>query len=157
MPVNTLTLRPAMVTDLPSIYRGELAYIQQWEPAHEAAWRAQVERNLTAWVDNFERLTVAMLGGQFVGYSLWKTEDGFAELCTINVSAAHRRKGIGRALLEAYQVAAAANGCTPLSLSVRPDNPARFMYERAGFACVGTGAHGYLRYERDERANGVGT
>jgi ribosomal-protein-alanine N-acetyltransferase len=148
VPVNALTLRPARVTDLPSVYRGELAYIQQWEPTHEAGWRSQVERNLALWVDNFERLTVAALDGQFVGYSLWKPEEGFAELYTINVSEAERRKGIGRALLEAYAVAARDGGCTHLSLSVRPDNPARLMYERAGFVQVGTGSHGYLRYER---------
>nr|USW04034.1 GNAT family N-acetyltransferase [Pseudomonas pergaminensis] len=151
--MNALSLRPAIVTDLPSIYRGELAYIQQWEPTHEAGWRSQVERNLALWVDNFELLTVAVLDGQFVGYSLWKPEDGFAELYTINVSEAHRRKGIGRALLDAYGVAALGSGCTHLSLSVRPDNPARLMYEGAGFITVGTDAHGYLRYER---ANGFG-
>jgi ribosomal-protein-alanine N-acetyltransferase len=154
VPVNALTLRPARVTDLPSVYRGELAYIQQWEPTHEAGWRSQVERNLALWVDNFERLTVAALDGQFVGYSLWKPEEGFAELYTINVSEAERRKGVGRALLEAYAVAARDGGCTHLSLSVRPDNPARLMYERAGFVQVGTGSHGYLRYER---AEGLGT
>ncbi|WP_339497974.1 GNAT family N-acetyltransferase [Pseudomonas canadensis] len=152
--MNALSLRPAIVTDLTSIYRGELAYIQQWEPTHEAGWRSQVEHNLALWVDNFELLTVAVLDGQLVGYSLWRPEDSFAELYTINVSEAYRRKGIGRALLDAYGVAALGSGCTHLSLSVRPDNPARLMYEGAGFIAVGTDSHGYLRYER---ANGLGT
>lgn len=30
-------LRPAWVTDLPAIYRGELGYIHQWEPRHVRA------------------------------------------------------------------------------------------------------------------------
>lgn len=146
--MNALILRPARVTDLPAIYRGEEAYIQRWEPAHESAWRLQLERHLTRWVDNFDRLTVATLDGQFAGYSLWIPEDGFAELCTINVSEAYRRKGIGQTLLDAYAVMAAQGGFVRLSLSVRPDNPARLMYERAGFVCMGTHANGYLRYER---------
>lgn len=143
-----LTLRSANVTDLPSIYRGEQDYIRRWEPDHEAAWRLQLERHLTRWVDNFDRLTIASLDGQFAGYSLWTPEQGFAELCTINVSEVYRRNGIGRALLEAYRMAAGQDGFVQLSLSVRPDNPARLMYERAGFVCVGTGSNGYLRYER---------
>lgn len=146
--MSALTLRPATVTDLPAIYRGELGYIQQWEPAHEAAWQRQLERHLTRWVDNFERLSVAMLGAQFAGYSLWMPEDSFAELCTINVGEAYRRNGIGRALLDAFTVSAGQAGFRHLSLSVRPDNPARLMYEAAGFVQVGTGATGYFRYER---------
>lgn len=35
--VSQPVLRPARVTDLPAIYRGELGYIRQWEPQHEHA------------------------------------------------------------------------------------------------------------------------
>jgi ribosomal protein S18 acetylase RimI-like enzyme len=146
--MTALALRPALVTDLPSIYRGELGYIQQWEPAHLVAWRRQMERHLTRWVDNFERMTVAMWDGQFAGYSLWTAEDGFAELSTINVSLAYRRRGVGRVLLEAYLRASAQAGFAQWRLSVHPDNPARQLYEGAGFVYVDVGANGYLRYER---------
>jgi ribosomal protein S18 acetylase RimI-like enzyme len=146
--VSVLALRPAHITDLPAIYRGEQGYIQRWEPAHEAAWQRQLERHLTRWVEHFDRLTVAMLDGQLAGYSLWMPEDGAAELCTINVGEAHRRNGIGRELLQAYVAAARQAGYARLSLCVRADNPARLMYEVAGFVCVGTAANGYLRYER---------
>lgn len=143
-----VTLRPAIVTDLPLIYRGELAYIQCWEPAHESAWQLHLEQNLAVWVENFDRLTVATLEGQFAGYSLWTPDAGFAELCTISVSEAYRRKGIGRVLLKDYAVAAKHSGFTQLRLSVRADNPARLMYEQAGFVCVGTGSNAYLLYQR---------
>ncbi|WP_416362987.1 GNAT family N-acetyltransferase [Pseudomonas sp. NFX183] len=146
---SPVTLRPAAVTDLPSIYRGEQAYIQCWEPAHESAWRLQLERHLTLWADNFDRLTVAMLDGQFAGYSLWAPEQGAAELYTLNVSEACRRNGVGRALLDAYALKAKQSGFNQLGLHVRPDNPARLLYEHAGFVCVGTAANGYLRYVRD--------
>ncbi|MBK5438289.1 GNAT family N-acetyltransferase [Pseudomonas sp. TH32] len=142
-----LRLRPACVTDLPSIYRGEQDYIRRWEPGHEEAWRLQLERHLTCWVENFDRLTVAIIEEQFAGYCLWTPEQDCAELCTINVSEAYRRRGIGQALVDAYAVAARQHGFTCLRLSVRPDNPARLLYERAGFVCVGSGANDYLRYE----------
>jgi len=143
-----LRLRQACVTDLPAIYRGEEHYIRNWEPDHEAAWRANLERHLTRWVENFERLTVAIIGEAFAGYSLWAPEHGYAELCTISVNQGHRRSGVGTALLEAYALDAARQGFTRLRLSVRADNPARLMYQQAGFACTGTGANDYLTYER---------
>lgn len=145
-----LYLRQACVTDLPAIYRGEESYIQTWEPAHEAAWRGQFEQHLTRWVENFERLTVAVVGGSLVGYSLWLAESGYAELCTINVGLEYRRRGIGKLLLDAYAAEAARMGFTRLRLSVRFDNPAKLMYEKAGFVCTGPAAHDYLTYERNE-------
>lgn len=142
------TLRQARVTDLPAVYRGEEGYIRRWEPAHQASWRCQLERHLTRWVENFDRMTVAVIGDRFAGYSLWMPVAGHAELCTINVQQDHRRNGIGMALLNAYALDATRAGFTRLRLSVRPDNPARWMYEKAGFSCTGTGANQYLTYER---------
>lgn len=143
-----LRLRQACVTDLPGIYRGEESYIRCWESEHETRWRSQLERHLTRWVENFDRLTVAVIDEHFAGYSLWMREAGYAELCTINVGQHYRRNGIGTKLLDSYAVAAARQGFTHLRLSVRPDNPAKLMYEKAGFVCIGTGAGGYLTYER---------
>lgn len=82
--VVAVVLRPARVTDLPAIYRGELGYIRQWEPQHEQGWRTAAERHLQQWVEHFERLTVADIDGVLVGYSLWREEQGSAELspCT---------------------------------------------------------------------------
>jgi ribosomal protein S18 acetylase RimI-like enzyme len=144
----TLTLRQARITELPAIYRGEQDYIRRWEPEHEDAWHHQMERHLTRWVSNFERITVACLDDQLVGYSLWMPEDGKAELCTLNVSSEHRRKGVGRALLQTFALNAAHQGFSVLALSVRADNPARLMYEQAGFMEAGIASNGYLKYER---------
>ena len=143
-----IRLRQARVTDLPSIYRGEQDYIRCWEPNHEDAWRLQLERHLTRWVENFDRLTVAIIDEQFAGYSLWTPEQNYAELCTINVSQTCRRNGVGRTLLDAYAATAKQQGFTHLRLSVRPDNPAAILYEQASFVCVGTDANDYLQYER---------
>jgi len=147
-----LTLRQALVTDLPSVYLGEQDYIRTWEPAHETAWQNDLHRHLSRWVEHFERLTVALIDEQFAGYSLWTPTGNTAELCTINVSPAYRRSGVGRALLARYSADAAQSGLSRLVLSVRADNPARLMYEQAGFACTGTDRHGYLRFEKAQPA-----
>lgn len=107
-----------------------------------------MERHLTSWVENIDRLTVAEVDGVFAGYSLWMPEQDQAELCTISVRETYRRNGIGRSLLDAYRVSAAAQGFTHLSLHVRPDNHAVVLYERAGFVHAGANARGYLRYQR---------
>jgi ribosomal protein S18 acetylase RimI-like enzyme len=111
-------------------------------------WRLQLERHLTRWVENFDRLKIALVDGHFAEYSLWVPDQNHAELTTLHVAADNRRSGIGRALLEAYALDAAEQGFTQLRLSVRPDNPAVFLYLKAGFLCTGPGAHDYLTYER---------
>ncbi|CAI8757012.1 GNAT family N-acetyltransferase [Pseudomonas zeae] len=143
----TLHLRPARVTDLPGVLIGEQDYIRRWEPDHELTWRLQLERHLRCWTDNFDRLTVAEWDGNFAGYALWMAEGEWAVLCTLNVAEAFRRKGIGRALVAAFMTSAKDQGYPHLSLSVRADNPAMRLYERAGFICTGTDAHQYLTLE----------
>jgi ribosomal protein S18 acetylase RimI-like enzyme len=55
---------------------------------------------------------------------------------TLAVTTAHRRLGIGRALLCALMGRARSNGFSALSLSVEHDNPARSLYEDLGFETV---------------------
>lgn len=143
-----LRLRQACVTDLPAIYRGEENYIRSWEPAHEASWRCELERHLTRWVENLDRLTIAVVDECFAGFVLWIPDGARAELYTLHVDPHYRRCGTGTALLEAYVADAAQQGFTQFRLSVRPDNPARILYQKAGFECSAIGAHGYLTYER---------
>jgi ribosomal protein S18 acetylase RimI-like enzyme len=59
---------------------------------------------------------------------------------SIAVIASRRREGIGRRLLVALMEASIAQGYRALSLSVAEANPARALYESAGF--VLTGRHG---------------
>jgi ribosomal protein S18 acetylase RimI-like enzyme len=59
---------------------------------------------------------------------------------SIAVIASRRREGIGRRLLVELVEASVAQGCRALSLSVAEANPARALYESAGF--VLTGRHG---------------
>ncbi len=55
---------------------------------------------------------------------------------SIAVVVSHRRQGIGRGLLIDLIEASVAQGCRALSLSVAVNNPARGLYESAGFVPV---------------------
>lgn len=77
-----------------------------------------------------------------------------AELLTIAVEPARRGQGLGRALLEAVIVHAAALGAAQLHLEVAVDNAAALaLYERAGFARAGRRRGYYAR--PGERVNAL--
>jgi ribosomal protein S18 acetylase RimI-like enzyme len=65
---------------------------------------------------------------EFGGHDAWLTE--------LWIEPAHRGSGIATAAIELVAAAARALGAGALHLQVRPDNPARRLYERAGFAVV---------------------
>lgn len=77
---------------------------------------------------------IRLLTGDDRGYG-WVADD-VPEL-TIALTAGHRGRGMGSALLELVVHQAADLGCRSVSLSVDPDSPARRLYERAGFVHVG--------------------
>lgn len=56
---------------------------------------------------------------------------------SIGVHADARGQGIGRALLDSLLALAREQGARALSLSVDRQNPARYLYERAGFRDAG--------------------
>jgi ribosomal protein S18 acetylase RimI-like enzyme len=60
---------------------------------------------------------------------------------SIAVIAPRRHEGIGRRLLSVLIEASVAQGHRALSLSVAENNPARGLYESAGFVLVGTHGH----------------
>jgi ribosomal protein S18 acetylase RimI-like enzyme len=83
---------------------------------------------------------VAKIGGKVVGYALTArhANDGqTAELYSLVVSSRHRRKGIGRSLVEASIDWAARQSCATLKLTVEPDNKAAVkLYERVGYTQI---------------------
>ena len=84
------------------------------------------------------KLILARLGdGTAAGFSLFRTVGPEAELLLLGVSPQHRRRGIGRMLLEDFVDQARENGSSRIHLEVRDGNPAVVMYRRAGFSCVG--------------------
>jgi ribosomal protein S18 acetylase RimI-like enzyme len=145
------TLRPATPADLPAIFRAERAYIRDIEPDQMSVWLDAVDRNLALWIANLERTTTAEIDGVPAGFVMWMEHpapDQFAAtLVTIEVFPEHRRRGLGRILLERYEQEAANAGKTVLRLGVHETNPARSLYENSGYRSVGRD-DAYLLYER---------
>jgi ribosomal-protein-alanine N-acetyltransferase len=65
--------------------------------------------------------------------------DGYeeAELLLLGVDPAHRRKGLGRNLLNRFAETSKANGAQRLLLEMRRGNPAEALYRGFGFAQIG--------------------
>ena len=81
--------------------------------------------------------------GQPLGFSLFRSLAGEAELLLLAVGPDHRRNGIGRSLLEEFVTRARADGAARVHLEVRDGNPAVAMYRAAGFDQVGRRSHYY--------------
>ena len=75
--------------------------------------------------------------GAAVGFSLVRSVADESELLLIAVAPGHRRRGVGRGLLNHFLESARAGGVTRAHLEVRDGNPAIHMYRHAGFAPIG--------------------
>jgi GNAT superfamily N-acetyltransferase len=111
-----------------TIYRPELArYVEQWGKPHDLGIIALVHVNIpigAAWL--------RLLTGTHRGYGY--IDDKTPEL-SIAVLPDYRGQGTGAALLERL-FAAARKRYPGISLSVSSTNPARRLYERAGFVPI---------------------
>jgi GNAT superfamily N-acetyltransferase len=88
----------------------------------------------TAWLVGYEDGGAVCCGGLRP-----LPEDGVGEIKRMFVSAAARRRGVGRALLAALEARAAASGCRSVRLfTTEVLVEARGLYESAGYRVVGT-------------------
>jgi ribosomal protein S18 acetylase RimI-like enzyme len=142
--------RPAGVDDLPFLATmlGEAAVWRPDKPtptAEEVMADPRYAMYLTGWPRHGDYGLIAERGGA-VGAAWYRTytqavhgygfvSEDVPEL-SIAVMASHRRQGIGRRLLAGLIDAGLAQGWSALSLSVSVDNPARRLYESAGFVLV---------------------
>ncbi|MEW6156449.1 MAG: GNAT family N-acetyltransferase [Verrucomicrobiota bacterium] len=145
-------LRPGNATDL-EFLKEMLFEAFFWDADRErpsfAGFRAEPEftKLLANWGRIGDRAVIAEDCGARLGagWFRWWTEDchsyGFVDATTPEIAIAvrpeQRSKGLGRRLLEALVQTARGDGFARLSLSVSPRNPARHLYESAGFRKVG--------------------
>lgn len=81
-----------------------------------------------------------------VGFALCRVVRDESELLSIGVAAAHRRQGIGAALLRAAMARCLQAGARSMFLEVAIDNDlAQTLYKSHGFAVVGQRQDYYLR------------
>jgi tRNA threonylcarbamoyladenosine biosynthesis protein TsaB len=94
--------------------------------------------NFSDVLDNGYVCRVDEAEGGIRGYAVLMPVVDEAELLTIGVAAAHQRKGLGRALLNAMLQLARERKMVRVFLEVRPSNAAAVaLYRRAGFEQIG--------------------
>jgi ribosomal-protein-alanine N-acetyltransferase len=77
-------------------------------------------------------------GGKIIGFAVSRMAADEAEILSIAVAASHRGRGLSRDLLLTHLAHLAGHGVRTIFLEVEENNqPARRLYERAGFGVVG--------------------
>lgn len=103
--------------------------------AFEHAWSGEEIAQL---LDSPGGFALMVEGADPMGFILCRAIAGEAEILTIAVDPAFRRKGLARALVEAAAAAARLAGAEAMFLEVADDNAAALrLYEAAGFARAG--------------------
>lgn len=93
---------------------------------------------------------VAVSGGAVLGYGGMRSAAGEFYIDNIAVSPAHRRLGVGRAIVTRLIEQARGAGGLFLSLEVRPSNaPAIRLYEQLGFSLAGRRRNFYQKPQED--------
>lgn len=137
--LNMVDLASGRATDAAAV--GEVMQAA-FDPRWGEAWtKAQVVGILAmpgVW------LTLARVGGEVAGFALVRAIMDEAELLLIAVDPAHRRRGVGAAMLRHTVTECRDRGVTRLHLEVRANNAAVALYAAGGFARVGA-RPGYYR------------
>ena len=84
------------------------------------------------------RSLLAVLEGKTVGYLIYWLLPSEIDVHNLAVDPAHRRRGIGKALLQAIMEEARQKGCSRVTLEVRKSNEAaQRLYQSLGFVAQG--------------------
>jgi ribosomal-protein-alanine N-acetyltransferase len=107
-----------------------------FDPCYGEAWTAPQCAGLLPMPGVW--LTLARHGGaDVVGFALARVVAREAELLLLAVKGREQNRGVGKLLLDAFALRAAARGANRLHLEVREGNHAVNLYRRAGFTEVG--------------------
>ena len=136
-----LRIRPAAAADLDAVHAIEVASFAD-------PWRREGFRDLM--LGGAGRLVVAEADDGVVGFAVSYHAADEAEIANVAVAPAARRRGIGRALVDAVIAAAEAGGKRQVFLEVRASNAAaQALYAARGFAPVGRRAAYYRQPVED--------
>ena len=95
------------------------------------------------------------MGRKVIGFAVSRMAADEAEILSIAVAASHRGRGLSRDLLLTHLGHLAGRGVRAVFLEVEENNqPARRLYERAGFALVGRRER-YYRQPGGEQLNAL--
>jgi ribosomal-protein-alanine N-acetyltransferase len=144
--------------------RGEPALSEAGSRDAAAIARLHAASFRRGWSDGeFERLLLerntvahrAMTGRTLQAFILSRLAGDEAEILSVAVASARRGRGLGRALLNLHLRRLAGLGARAVFLEVDEDNePARRLYQRAGFREVGR-RPGYYQQGRDVAADAL--
>jgi ribosomal protein S18 acetylase RimI-like enzyme len=152
-----IDLRPARGDDIEVLKRALFEAVS-WNPERElppyefVIAHPELARYHECWGRRGDLGVIAEQDGEAVGASLCRlftaddhghgyVDDDTPELA-VAVWEGHRGEGIGSGLMAAIEDAARDAGFAQISLSVDPDNPARKLYERLGYATLTVDDHG---------------
>jgi len=95
------------------------------------------------------------IGGKIIGFAVSRMAADEAEILSIAVAASHRGRGLSNNLLLTHLGHLAGRGVRTVFLEVDENNqPARRLYQRAGFAVAGRRER-YYRQANGEQLNAV--
>ena len=113
------------------------------DPWSEKSIASELTNPLSLWL-------VAMEGDTLVGYVGSQTCMDETDMMNIAVSPAYRRKGVGRALIEALVEALKEKGSRCLTLEVRASNEGAIaLYTKMGFTQIGLRKNYYHNPKED--------
>jgi|SRR5690606_20025714 len=135
-----MRLRPAVLDDLE-----RLADLERTCFGLDAWSRESVRRELEDGTGDRLVLVAEAADRSVAGYAVLWVSGSVADLPRLAVDQRHRRRGLGRGLLEALIARARRQGCTEMLLEVRAGNRAAVdLYRTAGFEVIAT-RRGYYR------------
>ena len=108
------------------------------EPHALLGWLTVLDQNLELWIDCLPTTLFCIdEDGHPLGYVMWSLDGDTATLVSIGILSSHRRQGLGRLLLEAFEQQATPGGARVVELGVYRTNQAHLLYRSAGYETVG--------------------
>ena len=112
--------------------------MQTIEPDELQGWMSIIDLHLADWIGCLPHTLFCVDDdGQQLGYAMWTLDGDSATLASIHVLDSHRRQGLGRLLLDAFEQRTSNSGARVVKLGVHRSNQARLLYEGAAYENTG--------------------